>query len=497
MAFGFGGRTVSLKFRVKAADCCGVPLLSLRCSVLLWYNWRLALSGAHIRQTAQIVSCTLNIIFNMSYHQRRRFIPPEVGSIHRAIVTRIESYGCFVKLLSANTDNDESSPTTISGLVHISQLTSITNNGARITNVNDVVSINDEVYVKVMEVTMEQPTEDNGRQRHKFKLSMKYVHQDTGQDLDPDGELMEQDLMRSQHRSNGGGGGRTNSSNNNFEQDGTGGANSLLGRSLASNIGMSSAIDPGSLILKGKGGSAGGGGGDTKFNGYLLVGEDEGEAPTASSVRHESTTAAAAPPAAAVRPMGRGRATTLPAWMTRQNDDDDRLGSMKNEKGPGDDDDNSRGDRHRKKSSRRRDNKHHHRHRDRKRSSSRKHSRKHKKSSRHRSRSRGRSSHSESYDDSSSSDAYSRSRSRSPSHKKKRKKSKHNRRRHHRHRGDRDHDYNNQSRSSRSRSSDNSRDYYDRQKRRGSSVSSPPSAFNNVEEARAIMERLERRQREG
>jgi len=410
----------------------------------------------------------------MSYQQpqRRRFVPPEVGSIHRATVTRIEPYGCFVRLI---TDGD--SPI-ISGLVHISQLTAITNNGVKISDVNDVVSLDDQVYIKVMDVTIEQT--NDGRQRHKFKLSMKYVHQDTGQDLDPDGEMMEQDLMRSQHRSGGGGGGRNSQ---NSDQDGTGGANSLLGRSLASNIGISSAIDPGSFILKGKSGSSAGGMGNTKFNGYLLVGEDEGEEAPTTSVRDERTTSSAANmtnAAPAVRPMGRGRATTLPAWMTRQ--DDDRLGSMKFDKGPGDDkeDDGSRADRHRKKSSRRDK---HHKHKDRKRSSSsRKHSRKHKKSSRRRSRSRGRS-RSESYY--SSSDDYSRSRSRSPSYKKKRKKSKHR----HRHRGDREYSR------SRSRSRSDSRDLDEGE--RGSS----PSAFNNVEEARAIMERLERRrdprQREG
>lgn len=342
------------------------------------------------------------------------------------------------------------------------------------------MSLDDEVYVKVMDVTMEE-TED-GRQRHKFKLSMKYVHQDTGQDLDPDGELMEQDLMRSQHRASGGG--RNNSQNAN--EDGTGGANSLLGRSLASNIGISSAIDPGSLILKGKNGSSAVAS-NTKFNGYLLVGEDEGEAAPTTSVRDQSASAAAnnmttapAPPAA-VRPMGRGRATTLPAWMTRQDANDDRLGSMKDEKGPGRDDNedgSSGGDdrRHRKKSSRRDK---HHKHKDRKHrrkrsSSSRKHSRNHKKSSRqHRSRSRGRS-RSESYYSSESDDDYSRSRSRST------KKSKHR----HRHRGDSE-DYS----QSRSRSRSGSRGY------RGGGSSSP-SGFADVEEARAIMERLERRHRE-
>lgn len=430
----------------------------------------------------------------MSYHQqqqkRRRFIAPEVGSIHRATVTRIEPYGCFVKFIN----NTDSSSIPLSGLVHISQLTSITNNGVKISDVNDVVSVDDQVYVKVMDVTVEE-TEDGLRQqkqqRHKLKLSMKYVHQDTGQDLDADGELMEQDLLRSSRHNNN----RQNYNNNNADEDGTGGANSLLGRSLASNIGISSAIDPGSLILKGRKSGSSAAANSTNFNGYyLLVGEEEGEeeAP-AISMRDEL------PSLQPVRPMGRGRATTLPAWMTRQDDNDDRLGSMKDEKGPGredEEDDSSsstRGDHHRKKKktkSSRRDNTKHHKHKDRKRrskrsSSSRKHSRKDKPSRRNRSASRGRS-RSESYYSTSSDDYHSRSRSRSPSYKTKTKKSKHKHRHHHhqnhhRHRGDRK-DY--------SRSRSRSVSIVNRGR------SSSPSEFTNVEEARAIIARLERRQRE-
>ena len=249
----------------------------------------------------------------------------------------------------------------------------------KITDVNDVVSLDDEVYIKVMDVTLEETEDGSNRQRrHRLKLSMKYVHQDTGQDLDPNGELMEQDLFRSSQRSNGGSGGGGQFRNE--DVDGTGGANSMLGQSLSSNIGLSSAIDPGSLILKGKMMLDNYGRTVPKtnyFNGYSLVGEDEGEleVPGASSppLRDEPPSVAAAS-----RPMGRGRATTLPAWMTRQDDtntnnnDDNRLGSMKDEKGPDDkkngskkyvDQDSSRNDRHRKKSSRRDDKHHHHRHR--------------------------------------------------------------------------------------------------------------------------------------
>ena len=84
----------------------------------------------------------------MSYQQRQRFQTPEPYSISRGIVSRIEPYGYFVKL--------HSSP--ITGLDHISQLhASIT------ADVNDVVSIEDEVWVKVMDVQVESIKDDTGR----------------------------------------------------------------------------------------------------------------------------------------------------------------------------------------------------------------------------------------------------------------------------------------------------------------------------------------------
>jgi len=183
--------------------------------------------------------------------QRSRFQPPELYSIHQGTVTRIEPYGCFVKL--------SPSPTTsaISGLVHISHLHS-----NKISDVNDVVNLDDLVFVKVIDVQVEQIESDRGdghggnshngggmRQRHKIKLSMKYVHQDTGEDLDKDNLQLEEDMFRTR---GGGSKGRGGNSGNPTE-DGTYGANSQLGRALASNIGMSSALDPGNLILKGRG----------------------------------------------------------------------------------------------------------------------------------------------------------------------------------------------------------------------------------------------------
>ena len=103
---------------------------------------------------------------NNQQQRSSRFQPPELYSITKGVVTRIEPYGCFVKL--------QDSP--ISGLVHISQLYS-----TKVENVTDVVSLDDEVYVKVMDVqveTVEDAESGRTRQRHKVKLSMKYVHQE-------------------------------------------------------------------------------------------------------------------------------------------------------------------------------------------------------------------------------------------------------------------------------------------------------------------------------
>lgn len=374
-------------------------------------------------------------------HQRQRFQPPELYSISRGIVSRVESYGCFVKL--------HNSP--VSGLVHISQLYS-----TKIDNVADVVSLDMEVFVKVIGVqveTIEDETTGRTRQRHKVKLSMKYVNQDTGQDLDPENENIENDIQRSSRGSGGGGG---MSAGN--VMDGTNGANSQLGQALSSNIGMSIAMDPGNLVLKGKRGAA-----SSAINGYSLVGEDEGElepAPIINNNYANHQESMMPVEQKVVRPMGRGRGTTLPAWMTRI-DSEDKLGTMNAL--PSTKDDISRdSDRHRGKS---RNDKHH-----RKERRSKKHHKKHK-SRKHKDHlSRGGRSRSYSYS-SYSSDSRSRSRSRSTErrssksyHKKKKSHKRHKRRRHR----------------SRSRS-------------RNSREEHSTSDFTNVDEARAIMQRLEKR----
>eukprot|EP01082_Thalassiosira_pseudonana_P014781 g13189.t1.1.5e17418b g13189 g13189.t1 contig8:114374-115540(-) len=380
--------------------------------------------------------------------QRQRFQPPELYSIHRGSVSRIEPYGCFVKLHT----------TPLSGLVHISQL-----HNTKVENVNDVVSLEDEVWVKVMDVQVEQiegSGEDGGgftRQRHKVKLSMKYVNQDNGEDLDEGNEQLEQDMARS------GGAGRGRGGGGDFDKDGTGGANSMLGRALASNIGMSSAIDPGSLILKGKSGG-GAAANSAQFNGYALVGEEEGEiAPTPAANVGELKQ----PAAAVVRPMGRGRGTTLPAWMTRANDAENKLGSLDGPNDANKDDDGSVDSRKREGRSRKRD-----KNSKKKDSARHRHHKKHKKHKDRRSRRRSRS---PSYSSQSSTSSH-RSRSRSRSFTRRKKTHKHSSKHDHRRRRDRSYSR------SRSRSNDDGR-------------SNKESEFANVDEARAVLERLERQRR--
>lgn len=284
---------------------------------------------------------------------------------------------------------------------------------------------------------------------------MKYVNQDTGQDLDPENENIENDMQRS---SRGGGGGMSAGN----VMDGTNGANSQLGQALSSNIGMSIAMDPGNLVLKGKRGAA-----SSAINGYSLVGEDEGElepAPIINNNYANHQESMMPVEQKVVRPMGRGRGTTLPAWMTRI-DSEDKLGTMNAL--PSTKDDCSRGSgRHRSKS---RNDKHH-----RKERRSKKHHKKHKSRKHKDHRSRGGRSRSYSYS-SYSSNSRSRSRSRSTErrssksyHKKKKSHKRHKRRRHHR---------------SRSRS-------------RNSREEHSTSDFTNVDEARAIMQRLEKRRME-
>jgi polyribonucleotide nucleotidyltransferase len=86
---------------------------------------------------------------------------PEVGKIYRGKVASIVDFGAFVTFMGPN-----------DGLVHISEI----RNERVETMADSGLESGKEVYVKLL-----------GIDRGKFKLSMKVVNQDTGEDLDPEG----------------------------------------------------------------------------------------------------------------------------------------------------------------------------------------------------------------------------------------------------------------------------------------------------------------------
>lgn len=92
---------------------------------------------------------------------------PEVNTICKGKVVRVETYGAFIELPGYSKW----------GLVHVSQLSDVGKGGMKIET-KDVVDMGDEVWVKVCEVEPEAG---------KMSLSMKYVSQASGRDLDPEG----------------------------------------------------------------------------------------------------------------------------------------------------------------------------------------------------------------------------------------------------------------------------------------------------------------------
>ena len=97
---------------------------------------------------------------------------------------KIETFGAFVEL----------SGTKFQGLVHISQMAK-----DRVENVSEVVSVGDDVFVKVIKI------EENvgGESKSRISLSMKYCSQTDGTDRDPNGFEAETDEKRRKPKSNG------------------------------------------------------------------------------------------------------------------------------------------------------------------------------------------------------------------------------------------------------------------------------------------------------
>ena len=115
----------------------------------------------------------------MSHSDER---PPREHEIYRGKVVKIEEFGAFVELQGFRNH----------GLVHISQLSS-----TRVETPRDVVSIGDDVYVKVLSVDAEP-----GR-RPKISLSMKYCDQSTGADKDRNGVEADEENRKRRPKSSG------------------------------------------------------------------------------------------------------------------------------------------------------------------------------------------------------------------------------------------------------------------------------------------------------
>ena len=96
--------------------------------------------------------------------------PPAVNAIFHGTVRSIQQYGCFVRLPGYRRD----------GLVHISDL--LPKGSPRVERVEDVVSANQMVWVKVIHVF----SDPNNPHQMKLKLSMGAVDQESGVDLDPE-----------------------------------------------------------------------------------------------------------------------------------------------------------------------------------------------------------------------------------------------------------------------------------------------------------------------
>ncbi|KXZ49883.1 hypothetical protein GPECTOR_19g334 [Gonium pectorale] len=102
--------------------------------------------------------------------------PPEAGTVHRAVVKRIEAYGVFVALEGYRRH----------GLVHTSQVSNYLSfskedsDEQKKAELAGVVTVGEQIWVKVVEVTA-----DEARGGYKIGCSIKLVSQADGEDLDP------------------------------------------------------------------------------------------------------------------------------------------------------------------------------------------------------------------------------------------------------------------------------------------------------------------------
>ncbi|XP_071356347.1 zinc finger CCHC domain-containing protein 17 [Trachinotus anak] len=99
---------------------------------------------------------------------------PPLYSISKGEVVSVQTYGAFVRLPGYKKE----------GLVHVSEMSA-----SRVESASEIVDVGEQVWIKVI-----------GREirgdKVKLSFSMKAVNQGTGQDLDPNNVMAEQDARR-------------------------------------------------------------------------------------------------------------------------------------------------------------------------------------------------------------------------------------------------------------------------------------------------------------
>ncbi|KAK2921134.1 nucleolar protein of 40 kDa [Channa argus] len=99
---------------------------------------------------------------------------PPLYSISKGEVVSVQTYGAFVRLPGYRKE----------GLVHVSEMSA-----SRVENASEIVDVGEHVWIKVIGKEIKDD-------KVKLSFSMKAVNQGTGQDLDPNNVMAEQDARR-------------------------------------------------------------------------------------------------------------------------------------------------------------------------------------------------------------------------------------------------------------------------------------------------------------
>ncbi|XP_026155414.1 zinc finger CCHC domain-containing protein 17 [Mastacembelus armatus] len=99
---------------------------------------------------------------------------PPLYNIYKGEVVSVQTYGAFVRLPGYKKQ----------GLVHVSEMSA-----TRVDNPSEIVDVGEQVWIKVIGKEIQGD-------KVKLSFSMKAVNQGTGQDLDPNNVMAEQDARR-------------------------------------------------------------------------------------------------------------------------------------------------------------------------------------------------------------------------------------------------------------------------------------------------------------